>query len=193
LQIEPGWDAIAFAAKGTVMMLTCKDLPARSVVESPLLHGPRAAGTEEDTFSLDDFKASTWVQAYDAAWLGERWKTLERMLEHDVTLMSTDFARAIRGRNAVLEHLRALRGRTVIHEYTVAGLKGYTSGPVGIITYRWQLDWSVDRERRSGTGRDILVLQPSLTGWLLSWRGQTVRQRPGTLGEPTWPSEWDRI
>jgi hypothetical protein len=173
------------------MMLTSNPQPERlRVEESPLRHSGSPA-PDEETLSLDDFRASTWVQAYDSAWLGSRWTTLEQMLERDVTLMSTDFARSIRGRDAVLQHLRAMRVRTEIHEHTITALKGYTSGSVGIITYRWQLDWTVDRERRSGAGRDILVLQPSVKGWRLSWRGQTVRQRPGSLRDSNWPSDLD--
>jgi hypothetical protein len=131
------------------------------------------------------------VQAYDAAWLARRWSELEKLFAPDVTLMSSNFAQAIVGREAVLDYLRALMQRMYVHEYTVADPRGYTSGSVGIITYRWQLDWTVARERRSGAGRDILVLKPEASGWQLTWRSQTVRQRPGAVVDSSWPIAWE--
>jgi hypothetical protein len=174
------------------MMLTHKNSTERSFVgHAPLRNAPLAEFARE-TLVLDDSTAATWVDAFDAAWLGSRWTELETLLERYVTLTSSDFSRSIVGRDAALRHLRVQRARTQIHEHAVADLRGYTSGRIGIITYRWQRDWTVDRERRSGAGRDILVLQPSSKGWRLSWRGQTVRQRPGSLGLATWPSDWEQ-
>jgi len=128
------------------------------------------------TQALDDMKAALWVQAYDAAWLGQNWENLERLLTPDITFVSNDFLRAIVGRTAVLKHLRSTMAQTQVHEYNATDLKGYTSGSISVITYRWQLDRTSDGERRSGSGRDILVLQPALDAqWQLVWRGQTVR------------------
>jgi hypothetical protein len=62
---------------------------------------------------------------------------------------------------AVKVLLRRPENGRFVHEYNATDLKGYSSGSVGIITYRWQLDRTVDRERHSGSGRDILVLEPA--------------------------------
>jgi hypothetical protein len=141
--------------------------------------------------ALDDFQAAVWVQAYDAAWLGKNWDALEHLVTPDVTFVSTDFVHAIAGRRAVLNHLRSTMARTHVHEYNATDLKGYTSGPFGVITYRWQLDWTVDRERRSGTGCDVLALHPNALGrWQLAWRVQMIRQRPGMDLARGWPSDW---
>jgi ketosteroid isomerase-like protein len=121
---------------------------------------------------LDDLAAAVWVQAYDAAWLGRDWTTLERYLAPDIALMSPSFRTAIVGRDAVLAHLRAMMFGVRIHEYNATDLKGHSSGPVGVITYRWQLDWTVDHERRPLSGRDILVLCATSEGWQLMWRVQ---------------------
>jgi Domain of unknown function (DUF4440) len=155
------------------------------------VYSSRSLPHETDVLSLNDSTGAAWVQAYNVAWLGRRWSGLEKMLAPDITLMSTNFAQAIVGREAVLNYLRALMQRTYVHEYAVADLKGYTSGSVGIITYRWQLDRTVARERRSGAGRDILVLKSEASGWQLTWRGQTVRQRPGSIADSSWPSTWE--
>jgi hypothetical protein len=175
------------------MMLThkCSTEPSRAG-NFPLRNPPLAEFARE-ALVLEDSTAARWVDAFDAAWLGSRWTELATLLERDVTLTSTDFSRSIVGRDAALRHLRAQRGRTQIHEHVVTDLRGYTSGRIGIITYRWQRDWTVDCERRSGAGRDILVLQPAASGWRLSWRGQTVRQRPGSLGGSSWPSDWEGL
>lgn len=172
-------------------MLFTKTLPERDArgVDALRTAGPRRH--EQAVPSLDDLKAATWVKAYGSAWLGGRWRELEKMLAPDVTLMSTDSTDAVEGREAVLDHLRRLRQRACVHDYAVAEMKGYVSGSVGVITYRWQLDWTVAVERRSGTGDDILVLRPAGRGWQLSWRGQTVRRRPGAIVHSSWPGSRD--
>jgi hypothetical protein len=112
------------------------------------------------------------VRAFDAAWLGRDWTTLEGRLAPDIALMSPAFMTDIVGRDAVLAHLRAMMCGVQIHEYNATDLKGHSSGPVGIITYRWQLDWTVDHKRRPVSGRDILVLRAVNGSWQLMWRVQ---------------------
>jgi hypothetical protein len=121
---------------------------------------------------LDDFAAAVWVQAYDAAWLGQHWRALEQCFAPDVALMLADFAGAITGRAAVLAHIREMMAGTVVHEYNATDLKGHASGATGVITYRWQLDWTVGRERRATAGRDVLVLRAVRESWQLVWRAQ---------------------
>jgi Domain of unknown function (DUF4440) len=121
---------------------------------------------------LDDLAAAVWVRAFDAAWLGRDWTTLEGRLAPDIALMSPAFMTDIVGRDAVLAHLRAMMCGVQIHEYNATDLKGHSSGPVGIITYRWQLDWTVDHKRRPVSGRDILVLRAVNGSWQLMWRVQ---------------------
>jgi hypothetical protein len=72
------------------------------------VHSSRSLPRERDVPSLNDSTGAAWVQAYDAAWLGRRWSELEKMFAPDVILMSTNFAQAIVGREAVLNYLRAL-------------------------------------------------------------------------------------
>ncbi len=139
---------------------------------------------------LDDVQAAVWVRVYDAAWLGRKWDILEALFTSDITLVSTELVQPLVGRTAVLDHLRDTMSRAHVHEYNTTDLKGYTSGSVGIITYRWQLDWSADGERRSGSGRDILVLQPASGDWQLAWRAQTVRHRPGAEFAYGWRGDW---
>ncbi len=122
--------------------------------------------------TLDDLAAAVWVQAYDAAWLGQRWSDLERLLAADVAVLDCASGTAISGRPAVLEHLRATLRGAEVHEYNATDLITHSAGAIGVITYRWQLDWTVERGRRALRGRDVLVLRAGRTGWQLAWRGQ---------------------
>jgi ketosteroid isomerase-like protein len=124
---------------------------------------------------LDDLAAAVWVQAYDAAWLGQDWGTLEKYFAPDVTMMLRGFSTAIVGRAAVLANVRALMTGVQVHEYNATDLTGHSSGVIGVITYRWQLDWTVDHTRRANSGRDILVLRGMREGWQLVWRAQIAR------------------
>jgi|GEM_PF-6513151 len=121
---------------------------------------------------LDDLAAAVWVQAYDAAWLGQHWRALEQCFAPDVAMMLAGPTNAITGRAAVLAHIREVMAGTVVHEYNATDLKGHASGATGVITYRWQLDWTIGGERRATAGRDILVLRAVQESWQLVWRAQ---------------------
>lgn len=121
---------------------------------------------------LDDLGAAVWVQAYDAAWLGQEWTQLARRLDPDVNFVSHGFSSLLVGRAAVIANLRETMSRARVHEYNATDLTGYCSGHVGVIHYRWQLDWTVEDERCAITGRDVLVLRAVHGEWLLVWRAQ---------------------
>ena len=121
---------------------------------------------------LDDMVAARWVQAYDAAWLGQDWDCLAGYLAPAVEFVPPGPAEVLVGRSVILESLRDTLGRMAIHEYNTTDLTGHDRGSVGVITYRWQLDCSVGRQRMQTTGRDILVLDAIDGRWMLMWRGQ---------------------
>jgi Domain of unknown function (DUF4440) len=127
--------------------------------------GPRAA--EPHPGVLDDLAAAVWVQVYDAAWLGRNWRQLQRHLAADVALLSPGRRVAVVGRRAVLAQMRATLRDAQVHEYNATDLKGRSSGGIGIISYRWQLDWTVGDRRQQLSGRDVLVLRAAATGWQL--------------------------
>ncbi len=116
---------------------------------------------------LDDLAAARWIQAYDAAWLGRDWSRLERYLAADVALLTAAPGVSIAGRRAVLEHMRSQLWGVEVHEYNTTDLKGRAAGDIGIISYRWQLEWTIGHRRRELSGRDVLVLRAATAGWLL--------------------------
>jgi ketosteroid isomerase-like protein len=144
-----------------------------------------AHATQADLLILDDLAAAVWVQAYDRAWLGRDWRALERMITPDVVVMGPGFTAATRGRAAALSHFRATMSRANVHEYNATDLQGHTVGRVGVITYRWQLDWTVARERFGVFGRDILMLRPTAAGWQLAWRAQVADGADGRTRKAT--------
>jgi ketosteroid isomerase-like protein len=124
---------------------------------------------------LDDLAAAVWVQAYDAAWLSQDWTTLERYLAPDVVLILAGVSAAVAGRAGVVGHIRARMREAHVHEYNATDLTGHTAGTIGIITHRWQLDWTVSHKRCEASGRDILVLRRVREGWQLVWRAEAPR------------------
>ena len=132
------------------------------------------AGTEGELDSLDDLAAAVWVQAYDAAWLGKDWAGAREIV---CARRCGGVARASRrdacvGRVLILDHLREMLSGAQVREFNATDLRGHSSGTVGVIHYRWQLDWTVDGKRRAISGRDILALRSMPEGWLLVWRAQ---------------------
>lgn len=116
--------------------------------------------------------AARWVQAYDAAWLGRDWDTLASYLAPGVEFVVPGLFDAMIGRAAILESLRHAFAGMEIHEYNRTDLTGHDRDSCGIITYRWQLDYSVNQQRMHTTGRDVLVLSATDERWVLLWRGQ---------------------
>ncbi|HEY6927079.1 MAG TPA: nuclear transport factor 2 family protein [Steroidobacteraceae bacterium] len=121
---------------------------------------------------LDDLAAARWVQAYDAAWLGQDWDTFASYLAPGVEFVVPGLFDAMIGRAAILESLRHALAGMEIHEYNRTELTGHDRGSCGIITYRWQLDSSVGKQRMHTSGRDVLVLSVTDGRWVLVWRGQ---------------------
>lgn len=158
------------ATSGVVRRLTRRARPqrrCRRIAEDPGDRLPRREPARLAAGALDDLAAAVWVQGYDAAWLGGDWRTLGRRLAADVALLSPELEVWLAGRRAVLTHLRAMMRGARVHEYNATDLKGLSSGPVGIISYRWQLDWTRARRRRQSLGRDLLVLRSAAGEWQL--------------------------
>ena len=132
-------------------------------------HGrePNALCAQPGAGVLDDLAAARWIQSYDAAWLGRDWSRLERLLAADVALLAAAPGASIAGRRAVLEHMRSRLSGVEVHEYNTTDLTGRAAGDLGIISYRWQLEWTIGHRRQQLSGRDVLVLRAAAAGWQL--------------------------
>ena len=133
---------------------------------------PSIAAATRELPTLDDLAAALWVQDYDAAWLGQDWERLQQRLAPDVQFVASDFSTTVVGRSAVLANIQEVMRDATIHEYNATDLTGYDSGPVGVIRYRWQLDCTIQHERRQTMGHDVLVLRAAKDYWELTWRAQ---------------------
>ncbi len=131
-----------------------------------------------ESIAFDNTIAGEWVHAYDSAWLDQEWDRLRLYLAPDVEFVSPDFSSGLIGRAAVMESWRAVMSRSKIHKYDVKDLNGYRSGPVGIITYRWQLDRTIGTKRYQTRGRDLLILRSTSELWQLVWRAQLEADVP---------------
>ncbi len=121
---------------------------------------------------MDEFAAASWVQAYDAAWLGQDWARLERQLAADVHFVPHGTTRVIAGRKAVLAHLREFVKRAEVHEYNATDLHVRASRGVAYVSYRWQLEWAREGRRHVAQGRDLISLRFADGGWQMTWRHQ---------------------
>lgn len=124
---------------------------------------------------FDDLIAAEWVHRYDAAWLGKDWARVCASLCEDVQFLSRDFASPLVGRAAVLEGMRTFLDRVEVHEYNATDLHSHRSGPVAVVTYRWEMQWTAGEAHRSSSGRDVLVLRSENSDWRLVWRAQLAK------------------
>ena len=144
-----------------------------SGVDPPLIPETRdGRGGRVLNAGFDDLGAAEWVHRYDAAWLGKDWTRLEASLSDDVEFLSRDFASPLLGRAAVLDSIRTFMQRVQVHEYNATDLTSHRSGPVAVVTYRWQMHWTAGEAHRSSSGRDVLVLRKDNGDWRLVWRVQ---------------------
>jgi ketosteroid isomerase-like protein len=144
-----------------------------SGVDPPLFPETRdGRGGRALSAGFDDLVAAEWVHRYDAAWLGKDWARVRASLSEDVEFLSGDFASPLKGRRAVLESIRAFLERVHVHEYNATDLTSHRSGPVAVVNYRWQMEWTLGAAHRSSSGRDVLVLRNTSGEWLLVWRAQ---------------------
>ena len=140
--------------------------------ETPDGRGGRALNAGAGMARFDDLVAAEWVHHYDAAWLGRDWARVRESLAEEVEFLAADFASPLVGRTAVLDGLRTFMQRVQVHEYNATDLKSHRSGPVAVVTYRWQMEWSAGEAHRSSSGRDVLVLRHESGDWRLVWRAQ---------------------
>lgn len=131
---------------------------------------PRWRWVLPDSPSIDDLTAAAWVQAYDAAWLGQDWGRLARYLTADVHFVPSESGRVLVGRRAVIGHLRKFLARAEVHEFNATDLRARSDRGVGFISYRWHLDWTADGSRRAAEGRDLLSLRFVDGDWRMLWR-----------------------
>ncbi len=156
-------------------MVTSKQV-LRELCGAVLHRRPGAARTAAaPAADLDDLAAAVWVQAYDTAWLSRDWTALAGYLAPEVVVVLAGSSATISGRAAVLAHIRSMMRDAQVHEYNATELTGHTAGAIGIITHRWQLDWTVNHRRCEACGRDVLVLRRARAGWQLVWRAQAPR------------------
>jgi hypothetical protein len=124
---------------------------------------------------LDDWAAARWLQVCDAACIGEDWPRLERCLAQDVRLLPRDETAALVGRAAVVANMRKRAEQIRMHDYNAIEVTGSSSGPVGVIECRWQLECAEEPRDGAATGRDVLVLRAAEHGWELVWCAQLPR------------------
>jgi Domain of unknown function (DUF4440) len=146
-----------------------------SDASGPAPQQPSPAGHEPVAGALDELAVALWVRRYEAAWLDRDWNQLERCLAADVAMLSPGMSVSIVGRKAVLAHLRAMMREVDVHEYNTTDLDGRFSGGLGIVSYQWQLDWTVQHRRQQLNGRDVLLLQVTARGWQLLRRVPLLR------------------
>ncbi len=120
--------------------------------------------------ALDEFKAAAWVQAYDAAWLGQDWARLARYLAPDVHFVPYGSTKILVGPEAMITHLREFLMRAEVHEYNATDVRARVSHGVGFVNYRWQLDWTGAGRRRAAEGWDALALRLVDDRWQMIWR-----------------------
>ncbi|MBS0395760.1 MAG: nuclear transport factor 2 family protein [Proteobacteria bacterium] len=119
--------------------------------------------------------AATWLQDFNSAWLRGRWSNLENLLCPDVEFTTLGSARMVSGRTEVVGMFRRRYSRLDIHEFSATEVEARRLGAIGILQFRWFVDWheSMERVRRFGcTTIGLRLLErPWKALWIKEARG----------------------
>jgi hypothetical protein len=119
--------------------------------------------------------AAAWLQAYNSTWLDGRWPELETLLATDVEFALLGVGRVVAGRSEVVAMLRRRYARLAIHDFSATELDVRQVGGIGIVAYRWYMDWHDSQNLTREFGRTAigvrLLQQPWKALWIKEVRG----------------------
>ena len=113
--------------------------------------------------------AASWLQEYNSAWLDGRWPELETLLASDVEFAMLGAGRVLSGRSEVVAMLRRRYARLAIHDFSATELGTRRVGGIGIVSYRWYMDWHDSQTLTREYGHTAIGLRLLQHPWKALW------------------------
>jgi hypothetical protein len=150
-------------------------LPAVTAREHRRATGPRlgraapAVDHVRDGGAWTPLTGASWLQAYNSAWLDGRWPELESLLASDVEFAMLGAGRVVSGRTEVVAMLRRRYARLAIHDFSATELGARRVGGIGIVSYRWCMDWHDSQTLTREFGQTAIGVRLLEHPWKALW------------------------
>jgi uncharacterized protein (TIGR02246 family) len=115
------------------------------------------------------------VRRINAAWLEGHPERLDELFHDRVVIVGADGTRYAAGKEAVVESYRGFSERAAVSDYRESDGEIDVFDTVAVVSYRYDIVYSVDGQSSQETGRDVLVLEKHDGRWLAVWRMVTAQ------------------
>jgi ketosteroid isomerase-like protein len=129
-----------------------------------------------DWLMTDDQK-DAWetVRRINAAWLEGHPERLTELLHDRVVIVGPDGMRYGEGKEAVVESYRSFSQQATISDYRESDGKIDVYNTVAVVSYRFDIDYTIEGKSSRENGRDLFVLEKQDGRWLAVWRMVTAQ------------------
>ena len=129
-----------------------------------------------DWVMTDDQKGAwEFVRRINAAWLEGHPERLDELFHDRVVIVGPDGSRYAEGKEAVVESYRSFGQQATIADYRESDGKIDIYDAVAVVSYRYDIDYTIDGQSSREAGRDVIVLERHDDRWLAVWRMVTAR------------------
>jgi ketosteroid isomerase-like protein len=113
------------------------------------------------------------VESINSAWRSGQTDDLANYFAPDMVIVGPDYEPFARGADACIASYRDFLRASVVHDYEQAKVAVHESGPVAVVTYRWEMDYEQGGRRSREAGTDLFILRRDGERWLAVWRAVT--------------------
>ena len=121
-----------------------------------------------ETTAQDD--AWRFVQAINACWVEGRPEDLDQFFDEQIVFVAPGFQHRIEGRAACVESFRDFCSKARVHDLKVNDPGVDIFGGTAVVTYGFVVEYALDSETFSESGRDVWVLSKRDAKWNGVWR-----------------------
>jgi ketosteroid isomerase-like protein len=123
----------------------------------------------------DQKEAWETVRRISAAWLEGQFERLDDLFHDRVVIAGPDGTRYAEGKEAVVESYRGFGQSATVSDYRESDGKVDVYDAVAVVSYRYDIAYSIDGQSSQETGRDVLVLEKHDGRWRAVWRMVTAQ------------------
>ena len=110
------------------------------------------------------------VQRVNEAWRTNRLEVLPALFHVDAVIVDATHLPLAVGRAACVDSYRAFVTSATVEAYTEGAPTVTLFGAAAVVSYPFQIGYSIGGQTYSETGSDCLMLVRGSQGWLVAWR-----------------------
>ena len=111
-----------------------------------------------------------FLRKLNRAWINNRAEELKSMLHEDMVIVAPDFQVPASGREACAKSYADFTARAEVKELRESGFWTRSWGDAAMVSYRFELKYTMDGKDHADAGRDLFLLVRVGDGWQAAWR-----------------------